>query len=375
MEFHECYAPTYAAARDKFRAAARAAGGRLGVQSHPQAKGPGGEPLHVDVACFGPADAPRRLLVVSGTHGLEGFCGSAAQIAWLKADAGALPAPDVGVVLVHAINPWGFAHLSRTTERNVDLNRNFIDHALRPPPNTGYAELHPQLLGADWSARSRDAAQKAMDAFAERHGGDALFDCLARGQYEFPAGLNYGGSQREWSNLALEAIVREHLAGARQVGLIDWHTGIGEYGEPFFLCFNPEGGAEHAQAVRWWGAQRIIGQQPHGRARPNYRGLLFHGVQQLLGEVPMCGAVIEFGTRGWHMRRLLRLGLWLKFHGDRASDRYAMHQADLLDAFCPVDELWRRATVRHALEITRQALTGLAGWPAQAETQAQAPSR
>jgi hypothetical protein len=362
MEFHECYARSYEAARQHFRDTALAASGRMKAYAHPVCKDQDGGPLTVDVACFGRPDAPRRLLVVSGTHGLEGFSGSAGQIAWMLADGRAALDEDVCVVMVHGINPWGFANLSRTTENNVDLNRNFIDFSQPVPQNPGYVELHPQLLHDEWTMASQAAAQQAMNDYAAQHGPNAVFDALARGQYTHADGLNYGGASREWSNQVLEQIVQDFLAGARQVAFIDWHTGIGEYGEPFFLCFNPEGSALHARAAQWWGDARISGQQPHGRARPQYQGLLFYGVQQLLGDVPLCGAVIEFGTRGWHMRRILRLDLWLKFKAERGTERYAMHQADLLDAFCPVDQLWRDSTIRHSLEITRQALAGLTAW-------------
>ncbi|MGB7481769.1 MAG: M14 family metallopeptidase [Burkholderiaceae bacterium] len=362
MEFHECYALDYRSARAKFRAVATAANAELSTYSHPDAVAPDGSPLHVDVAYCGSRTASRRLLVVSGTHGLEGFCGSAAQIAWMGCGDMAGLGTDVAVVMVHAINPWGFAHLSRTTENNVDLNRNFIDHGGEHPKNAGYAQLHPALLGDDWSTGAIAAAQKAMDDYAAERGADQLYDALARGQYSHADGLNFGGTQREWSNRILERIVREHLAGAAKVGLIDWHTGIGEYGQPFFLCFNEEGGSLHARAASWWGSDRIDGQRPHGKARPNYRGLLFYGVQEFLGEVPVCGAVVEFGTRGWHMRRLLRLDLWLKFKADPSSERYAMLRADLLDSFCPVDQIWRDSTIAHALHITRQAVSGLAAW-------------
>lgn len=362
MEFHECYAVSYRAARDLFCTTALAGGARLHHYLHPTAQGPQGEELYVDVACYGPEGASRRLFVVSGTHGLEGFCGSAAQLAWMKSPGSRSLAMDTQVVLVHAINPWGFAHLSRTTENNVDLNRNFIDHDHPHPPNPGYEQLHDRLLLDDWSRSTITMAQLAMDDYSAQYGTDALFDTLARGQYSHPDGLNYGGIQREWSNRLLEEIVQRHLAGAQKVGLIDWHTGVGEYGEPFFLCFNDEEGPLLAEAARWWGASRIKGQRPHGKARPNYQGLLFHGVQKYLRDVPMCGAVVEFGTRGWHMRRLLRLDLWLKFKADPSTDRYAMLKADLFDSFCPVDHIWRDGTITHAVEITDQALKGLSDW-------------
>src|SRR5690606_20581069 len=99
----------------------------------------------------------------------------------------------------------------------------------------------------------------------------------------------------------------EHLDGADKVGFIDWHTGIGEYAEPFFLCFNEEGSPLQARAATWWGHDRVLGQRPNGLARPNYQGLVFFGIQEFLTGRPLVGAVIEFGTRGLGTRYVLRL--------------------------------------------------------------------
>jgi hypothetical protein len=73
----------------------------------------------------------RFLLHISGTHGPEGFVGSAIQTAMLtffkahktyeNADEG-LPT----LVFVHALNAYGFKHNRRVNENNVDLNRNFL---------------------------------------------------------------------------------------------------------------------------------------------------------------------------------------------------------------------------------------------------------
>ncbi len=35
---------------------------------------------------------------------------------------------NTGALLIHALNPYGFAWTRRVTEDNVDLNRNFVDH-------------------------------------------------------------------------------------------------------------------------------------------------------------------------------------------------------------------------------------------------------
>ena len=77
------FAETYADARANFLDAVRAAGARHVGYEHASAKGPAGERLFLDAAMLGPADAARVFVVASGTHGIEGFPGSAAQSAWL----------------------------------------------------------------------------------------------------------------------------------------------------------------------------------------------------------------------------------------------------------------------------------------------------
>ncbi|MDQ1760169.1 DUF2817 domain-containing protein [Achromobacter aegrifaciens] len=363
-DYWTCFSADYATAREAFVAAAAARGAALSRHEHPTARDPQGRPLTVDVAVLSRPGAARTHLAISGTHGLEGAAGSAVQLAWLQADGG-LPLPDdVNVVLVHALNPYGYAHDTRTTENNVDLNRNFIDHTRAAPPNPHYASLHPHLIPQHWTEAALDAGAEALDRFRQEHGADALFNVTASGQYTHPDGLVYGGNGPEWSNRTLRRIVDEHLGASERVAFIDWHTGIGEYGEPFFVCFNPDGSAEQAQAAAWWGADRVLGQRPHGLARPDYQGLVFRGVQQALGQRPLAGAVVEFGTRGLQMRPALRLDQWLRFKSPAAPDaaRDAQLRADLVDAFVPVSSVWRRNVVAHGLQITRQAIAGLAAW-------------
>jgi hypothetical protein len=363
IDFTRSFSLDYDGARAKFRATAAELGCVLSAYLHPSATGPDGQDLFVDVARLGPADAPSQLVIVSGTHGLEGLSGSAAQIGWLQSGFARVVPGNVSLLFVHALNPYGFAHGTRTTENNVDLNRNFIDHGGAPyPDNPGYATLYPHLLPDDWTPDALAAYADAVEAFSSAYGADALFDVQARGQYAFPQGTNYGGAQREWSNLTLETIVADHLGAAERVGFIDWHTGIGDWGESFFLCFNEEGGPLHAQAARWWGTERIVGQRPHGLVRPNYQGLVFHGLGRFLEGRPMVGAVIEFGTRGAGVRRALQLDIWLKFKAERDSERVRLLRADLGDAFVPVSAHWRQGTTEQAILITQQAVEGLANW-------------
>ncbi|MGM4903755.1 M14 family metallopeptidase [Tardiphaga sp. 866_E4_N2_1] len=361
-DFTRSFALDYDGARVKFRNAANDVGAALTTYTHPALKSPNGQDLCIDVARLGDPRAASQLVILSGTHGLEGLSGSAAQIGWMQSKFARTLPRGVSILFVHAINPYGFAWGTRTTENNVDLNRNFIDFSTPRPGNPGYAKLYPHLLPEDWTPAALQIYADAVEAFKDAHGDDGLFDTLARGQYDFPDGSNYGGSGREWSNLTLETIIADHLGAAERIGFIDWHTGIGDFGESFFLCFNPEGGALHAEAVRWWGRERIVGQKPNNFARPNYQGLVFHGMTRFLGERPMVGAVIEFGTRGTKVRRALQLDLWLKFKAEKDSERVRMLRADLHDCFVPVSSHWREETTEQAISITQQAVEGLASW-------------
>src|SRR5580704_16955440 len=158
----ESFSADYQGARARFRAAAAAAGGALDAVANPN-RGPDGGELATDVAWFGPRTAEKVLVMVSGTHGVEGFCGSGAQVDWLtRGEAASLPA-GVAALLVHAINPYGFAWLRRVTEENVDLNRNWLDFASnRRPENPGYDELADAAVPETWTAESQAASAAVL---------------------------------------------------------------------------------------------------------------------------------------------------------------------------------------------------------------------
>src|SRR5262249_21666791 len=142
MAIADCFSQTYAEARQKFLAAAHAAGLQVGSHDHPS-RGRDGEPLAMDVVRLGPVDAAGLLVISSACHGVEGFCGSGVQVS-LLGDAPFIDAVErsgSAVLLIHALNPYGFSWWRRTTQENVDLNRNFCDFSQPLPMNTAYDEM------------------------------------------------------------------------------------------------------------------------------------------------------------------------------------------------------------------------------------------
>jgi len=95
-------------AREKFLAAAQRFGGVTEEFLHPLGGLDGGK-LFTDVAWFGDPHAEKVLVVISGTHGVEGFCGSGAQVGWISGGAPDRLPSGIAALFIHAINPYGFA--------------------------------------------------------------------------------------------------------------------------------------------------------------------------------------------------------------------------------------------------------------------------
>ncbi|MEC5408597.1 DUF2817 domain-containing protein [Paraburkholderia sp. MPAMCS5] len=227
----DCFSRTYAEARGKFRSAAHLIGANVVADIHPELRGIEGEELAIDVVYIGPDNPSRLTIVTSGTHGAEGYCGSACQTALLR-DRQLLDRFEQGsggLLLVHAVNPYGFSWMHRTNEDNIDLNRNGVQFPLVDRDDADYQRLERLLVGESWP-RTHDEANK-LAAYCEKNGGLAmLWKKLSGGQYSYPDGLFYGGTASSWSINVVREVLCRYAGGSMDVAWIDIHTGLGPYG-------------------------------------------------------------------------------------------------------------------------------------------------
>lgn len=355
---------SYLSARRRFCDAVEKSGGELIKHELPGYTGPDGSPLSVDVGLVGDIDAPGAALIVSGTHGQEGYAGSAAQLAVLEqASTGDVPA-NIRLVLVHAINPWGFANGSRTNEDNVDLNRNFLNWENGARTSELYNEMHEILTLTELTEKALDSAWPRIGALMEKYGPGPVSDAMAGGQYIYPEGMNYGGRGPVWSNTLLQSVVKEFAAPARRAALIDWHTGIGEFGKPFFFCFHDRDSEAYARACDWWGRENVeTSDVGGGMPPPNYQGLLFRGVEEALCGTPFTGTVIEVGTYPLpEMAKALMIDQYLKFGAPADPDVAERWRAWMHERFCPAGAEWAGAVKDIANRHQGEMLAGLSKW-------------
>ncbi|MEW2633572.1 M14 family metallopeptidase [Streptomyces sp. NPDC048389] len=352
----------YSRARADFLTAAEEAGARVRTFALPGHSGPDGGELCVDTAYLGPPDPLKLLVTVSGTHGIEGFCGSACQTGILLREgvAKAAAGTTTGVLLVHALNPYGFAYLRRVNEDNVDLNRNFVDHDA-PPHNGAYDAVHRTLVPADADEFAPRELVANLTALRVRLGPQRLQEAVTRGQYRHPDGLFYGGDAPTWSRRVFETVVAEQVAGAAHVGYIDLHTGLGArgVGEPIF-----RGGRDadaHQRARRWYGDALTVSERGTSSSTPIV-GNTATAVADGLGAGSRLTAItLEFGTQpGPEVLLALCADAWLHRHHPPNDAVRSDLKRLIRDAFCPADDArWREQVLQRAREVFEQAVVGL----------------
>ncbi len=358
MNASDLFAQSYAEARIKFLAAADAAG--LAVQSHRHPLlGRDGETLAMDVARHGAIDAPALLIVSSGCHGVEGFCGAGVQNA-LLADAGfhdAAARTDVAVLYLHALNPWGFSWLRRTTHENVDLNRNWHDFSQPLPRNPGYDEIAHWLVPATWPPAPE--VEAGLAAYAERHGERGLQTAVSGGQHEHAEGLFYGGRNPTWSQQTLRHVLQEHAARCNRLAWIDLHTGLGPsgHGERIFACRDEAAALRRARA--WWGPQ-VTSIYDGSSASALLTGLMWSAAYEEAPQAEYTGIALEYGTLPLNeVVHALRADQWLENHPETAAEQRGAIKRQVRDAFYTDTDAWQRRIVEQGVEAARQAVAGL----------------
>lgn len=352
----EYYSATYSDARARFLSACLDAG--LGVTSYlnPE-KGPQGEALFMDVARIGPETARGVVVVTSATHGAEGFAGAGIQVGLLRDGAAPRPGGDTALLLVHAVNPFGFAWIRRVNEDNVDLNRNFVDHASgNYPENDLFEELAAHTIPSNWDEASLAACADAIARAEEIHGEVVVRKAIGKGQYRHPDNVHYGGNKATWSNRILTEVCTTFLKAAERAVLIDVHTGLGPYGYGELMTPSKPGEPVYDLLFDWYGDQ-VHSTGAEGSAYSGSKGSILNGFRPPLQGLDWASVGLEYGTREREKVRLsVRADTWLHAHGELDSDLGRQIKRDLKDSFYPEEREWMEKVWERGKEVVGIAL-------------------
>ena len=363
LDIPGAFAATYAEARDKFDDAARGRALPIERHAHPTARGATGEALSVDVALLGERDADALLLLTSGMHGVEGFCGSGCQIAFLRDETlwSAMTRSGVAMLFYHAVNPYGFSHLRRTNEDNVDLNRNFRDFREAPAPNAAYASVHPAVVPDEWPPSRENSATIA--AYVARYGMVGLQAIISSGQSEFADGLFYAGRAPAWSNTILRDVLRRYGGNRKRVGWIDFHTGLGPWGHGEKIHSGPDDIAAIARSEAWYGGD-VTTVYDGTSTSAALTGVSYHAALESCPGAEFTGIVLEFGTRPLQdVLQALRAEQWLTNHPEVGEPWRSAIKREMRNAFFDDSEAWQAMTYGQGRVAVLQALQALGAAP------------
>jgi hypothetical protein len=223
---------TYEASRERFRQ------NLAGIQKQwPRAESshhrlPVDEDLTIDWIQSSALEKNEKVLILTtAEHGIEGYVGSAMQQRFIDKYLHRLDPRTTGLLLVHAINPWGMKHHRRVNADNIDLNRTFLwDETFDPTFNPEYDFLNNSINPVK---PIKNLAWSKLNFYANLlwktilKGLPALKHTLLIGQYRYPQSLYYGGKEYPDETCTLINLYRQAFSAYDQVLHLDMHTGYG----------------------------------------------------------------------------------------------------------------------------------------------------
>lgn len=307
----------------------------------------------------------RAIMFISGTHGPEFLAGHEMQMKLLHEYGNLFGGTDIGLILIHGLNPWGCEYGRRGDEGNTDFNRAFYNHNLDylfdQTPYESYRSLvEPNEMNVDFAQQLLLAMRKNCRDVVQN---------VARGQYHSREGLFYGGASIPQVLLDFRSLCYELFSDLEQLAVIDVHTGV----EGGAMLISPLADARctHAERVRKWFGDKVIFPNAIGKTSLGYSGVqgdVVSGIARCLSKTEVTGVALEVGTIPFaESFPFLIAENWLHHHQQRAEEPEVQKALQVLKftpdafrrAFIPDDPIWRGLLEGAFFNTVRSALAGL----------------
>jgi hypothetical protein len=308
--------------------------------------------LSIDWFWAEPHTKENLVMISIAEHGIEGYVGSAMLKVFMDEFAPRLNPENTGLLLVHAINPWGMKHRYRVNPNSVDLNRNFVfDGHYSPKINPDY-DLIEKFLNPQHPVRTIRAETIPFLLKVIRHlihpGRARLQAASLLGQHRHAKGIYFGGTELQEETALLMKLYRTALAEYQNFIQVDMHTGYGPRYQMTIIIppLDPTPSVEAAQKFKYPLVQKIDANE-------------FYAISGDMGEyvyrlrdaefpqknVFACG--FEFGTFGDSLPALMRslritiLENQLRHYGASGSQAEAQIPEEYEELFFPSESKWR----------------------------------
>lgn len=315
------------------------------------------------------ADPPKKenLVIISiGEHGIEGYVGAAMLKIFIEEFAPQLNPENTGLLLVHAINPWGMKNRYRVNPDNVDLNRNFVLYELfDPAANPAYDPL-TSLLNPQRPVRNLWLENMLFLAKTVKGliwpGQEKIKAATLVGQYRFDKGVYYGGQGLQEETKVLMGLYRQALERYNNIVQVDVHTGYGPRYQMTVLI-SPIDPMSSAEAMRKFGYPlvQMINADEFYKINGDMNDYFYLLRDIEFPHKKLLSSGFEFGTFGDSLFALIR-SLRITILENQLRQFGAQHETiaravrkEYGELFFPAEERWREK----ALADGRQALKGI----------------
>lgn len=294
------------------------------------------------------------LILISGTHGIEAHAGSAVQRWFLENNP---VQNNTAYLFVHGFNLYGFKNYRRVNENNIDLNRNFVmNRNITEADDADYKKLNTFLNPEDKPSlhilsKSFFIANSVIKIIFNSL--ESLRRSILKGQYSFPKGLYYGGTQHEPQSILINDLVLTYAKPYKKIFLIDLHTGYGEKGKLHLLA-GKQDDLNSQKLLKVFAKEDI-----NFSDQQNYYAVQGEMLQYFINQLrinvdaEISGVTFEYGTMNSQktlgsIESLRRMVLENQNFHYPSDDKATSEQIKKLfkEMFYPSDETWRTAILK-----------------------------
>lgn len=278
-------------------------------------------------------------IIISGTHGVEGYAGSAIQCKTLDnivKQKLLYDKDNVSYLFIHALNPYGYLHNRRCTKNNVDLNRNYLDCF----PKTNYPVKIFELITTYLYSFNFIFL---LFSVLSHYGYAKSREYIVKGQYNHNSGLFYGGSKREQNIDILENILDNiELSSFDNINIFDIHTGLGKYGNLSIMI--PDHTYQYLSTFLQCNNTTNLVNVSISNMYKDSKGSIAEGIEEYFKKKSFIGLInpiiLEYGT---YSNIQIFIGLLLEnYYYNNNSDKWHKSQNKLRDLFFINKQDWKK---------------------------------
>lgn len=322
--------------------------------------------LSIDWIRVEPPNKENFIILSTAEHGIEGYVGAAMLKVFIEEFVPRLDPERTGLLLIHALNPWGMKHHRKVNENSVDLNRNFVlngnfDPGINPEFKKVAFLVNPQYRMRSFSVENMRFWGRVIRVLLSA-GIAVTSRASLLGQHHTRNGIYYGGTEYQEGTQVLMQHYRQALKSYQNVLQLDMHTGYGPRYQMSVIIphVDPAPSAEAIQKFHYPLVQKIDADEFYAISGDMEE--YFYRLKE--SEFPdrqlfACG--FEFGTFGDSLLariRSLRAMVfenqlhWHGAHNEKTAERV---RAEFEELYFPAETKWREK----ALADGRQAFDGI----------------